>query len=109
MSKVGSIFSNLSIFLISVLIGALYFFFPYFKQRKEVQLKEYIQANKLRLTFSAFFVLGILSRTMFLDLLPRGLNQDELSAGYDAYAIAHFGKDRNGIVMPVHLIAWGSG
>ena len=109
MSKVGSIFSNLSIFLISVLIGALYFFFSYFKQRKEVPLKEYIQANKLRLTFSAFFVLGILSRTMFLDLLPRGLNQDELSAGYDAYAIAHFGKDRNGIVMPVHLIAWGSG
>lgn len=38
-----------------------------------------------------------------------GLNQDEASIGYDAWALLHYGIDRNGVSMPVHLIAWGSG
>ena len=54
-------------------------------------------------------VFGFISRTAFLDLLPGGLNQDEASAGYDAYAIFKYGIDRNGIRYPVHLVAWGSG
>ena len=38
-----------------------------------------------------------------------GLNQDEASAGYEAYSLMKYGEDRNGIKMPVHFIAWGSG
>ena len=41
--------------------------------------------------------------------LNGGLQQDEASIGYEAYAISHFGTDRNGNSYPVHLVAWGSG
>ncbi|WP_148449203.1 hypothetical protein [Paenibacillus ihuae] len=37
------------------------------------------------------------------------MNQDEASIGYDAYAILHYGIDRSGVHLPIHLTAWGSG
>ena len=40
---------------------------------------------------------------------PAGLNQDEASIGYDAWSLLHYGIDRNGYTLPVHLMAWGSG
>ncbi|MBO4330953.1 MAG: glycosyltransferase family 39 protein [Oscillospiraceae bacterium] len=40
---------------------------------------------------------------------PPGLNQDEASAGYDAWAILNYGVDRAGCRLPVLLTAWGSG
>ncbi|KUP26414.1 glycosyltransferase family 39 protein [Paenibacillus sp. DMB5] len=55
------------------------------------------------------FVLGAIVRIVYIGSVPPGLNQDEASIGYDAYAILHYGIDRNGIHLPVHLIAWGSG
>lgn len=55
------------------------------------------------------FVLGALVRILYIGSIPPGLNQDEASIGYDAYAILHYGIDRNGIHLPIHLIAWGSG
>lgn len=57
----------------------------------------------------AIFFIGALLRLIGLDELPAGLNQDEASAGYDAYAILTHGMDRNGYPYPVHLVAWGSG
>ena len=57
----------------------------------------------------AILLLGILVRVVGIAGAPRGFNQDEASAGYDAFAIAKYGIDRNGIHNPVHLIAWGSG
>jgi len=41
--------------------------------------------------------------------IPYGLNQDEASIGYDAFAIGNFGYDRNGFRMPVYPIGFGSG
>ncbi|MNO43859.1 hypothetical protein D3C76_340890 [compost metagenome] len=55
------------------------------------------------------FVLGAIVRIVYLGSIPAGLNQDEASIGYDAYAILHYGIDRNGVHLPIHLIAWGSG
>lgn len=55
------------------------------------------------------FVLGAVVRLVYIGSLPPGLNQDEASIGYDAYAILHYGIDRNGVHLPIHLIAWGSG
>lgn len=52
---------------------------------------------------------GILLRLLWLGDVPGGLNQDEASIGYDAWAILHYGIDRNGFSWPVHLVAWGSG
>ncbi|MBT2293420.1 glycosyltransferase family 39 protein [Paenibacillus albidus] len=55
------------------------------------------------------FLLGAVIRVVYIGSIPPGLNQDEASIGYDAYSILHYGIDRNGIHLPVHLIAWGSG
>ncbi|MHA6485399.1 glycosyltransferase family 39 protein [Paenibacillus sp. strain BS8-2] len=54
-------------------------------------------------------MVGTVVRIWHGGLIPPGLNQDEASVGYDAYAILHYGMDRNGVSLPVHLIAWGSG
>jgi hypothetical protein len=52
---------------------------------------------------------GTLLRVLRLDFVPPGLNQDEASAGYEAWAIANYGIDRNGHSFPVLLESWGSG
>lgn len=53
--------------------------------------------------------LGIAVRFIALGLLPYGLNQDEASAGYDAWALLNYGIDRCGNSWPVLLESWGSG
>src|SRR5919202_426981 len=40
---------------------------------------------------------------------PPPLNQDEASTGYDAFAVMHYGIDRNGFHLPVWFVSWGSG
>ena len=52
---------------------------------------------------------GTALRLLFLEDLPYGLNQDEASAGYDAWALLHSGVDRNGDSWPVLFVSWGSG
>ena len=69
---------------------------------------DYLTGGQLLLLL-AILLLGILVRVVGIADAPRGFNQDEASAGYDAFAIAKYGIDRNGIHNPVHLIAWGSG
>ena len=69
---------------------------------------EYLTGGQLLLLL-AILLLGILVRVVGIADAPRGFNQDEASAGYDAFAILKYGIDRNGIHNPVHLIAWGSG
>ncbi|WP_394200596.1 NPCBM/NEW2 domain-containing protein [Marinagarivorans algicola] len=68
------------------------------------------QLDKYQLTlFICIAVITIATRFIWLGELPGGLNQDEASMGYDAYALLEYGIDRNGIHNPVHMIAWGSG
>lgn len=69
---------------------------------------DYLTGGQLLLLL-AILLLGILVRVVGIGEAPRGFNQDEASAGYDAFAILKYGIDRNGIHNPVHLIAWGSG
>ena len=52
---------------------------------------------------------GATVRLIYLGDIPAGLNQDEASAGYDAWAILEHGIDRHGYRNPVHLVSWGSG
>ena len=54
-------------------------------------------------------LLGCALRLAALDALPYGLNQDEASAGYEAYALLTAGMDRNGDPWPVLFTSWGSG
>ncbi len=55
------------------------------------------------------FFVGIFVRLFLFWKFPQGLNQDEASIGYDAFADVFFGMDRNGWHNPVYSVAWGSG
>lgn len=68
--------------------------------------------NELRrewLAAGALLALGAALRLIALKALPYGLNQDEASAGYEAFALLTAGMDRCGQPWPVLFIAWGSG
>ena len=52
---------------------------------------------------------GAFLRLYLLGEIPSGFNQDEASIGYDSWAIANYGMDRNGDVFPVYPVAWGAG
>ncbi|MCL1829269.1 MAG: glycosyltransferase family 39 protein [Oscillospiraceae bacterium] len=54
-------------------------------------------------------LLGFALRSIYTVSLPFGLNQDEASAGYDAWALLNYGTDRCGNELPVLLESWGSG
>jgi MFS family permease len=54
-------------------------------------------------------VIGLLVRVWSFGDIPPGLNQDEASTAYDAYALIHHGIDRHGYRFPVVLVSWGSG
>ncbi|MDR3149266.1 MAG: hypothetical protein LBT88_04535 [Oscillospiraceae bacterium] len=57
----------------------------------------------------AIVLTGLLFRLPLLSSVPLARNQDEASAGYEAWAILRFGTDRNGNNYPVLLESWGSG
>ena len=65
--------------------------------------------NKYLLPALLLIALGCVLRLWALGALPCGLNQDEASAGYEAWALLHYGIDRCGDSWPVLLTAWGSG
>ena len=48
-------------------------------------------------------------RLLYIGSCPVGFNQDEASAGYEAWALLNYGMDRNGNSMPVLFVSWGSG
>lgn len=52
---------------------------------------------------------GVAVRTVLYGKIPDGVYVDEAATGYDAYAILHYGIDRNGFHNPVQLVSWGSG
>ncbi|NCB51780.1 MAG: hypothetical protein EOM54_07870 [Clostridia bacterium] len=65
---------------------------------------------KTELVWAALLMLFAFAlRLGLLGSLPFGLNQDEASAGYDAWALLNFGVDRCGNHFPVLLESWGSG
>lgn len=105
----SNVLVNILIAILCLLFGAVFYFFPLFKQEEKTDIKNYFNKQKHRLFISVVLVIGFLSRTFLVDIFPGGLNQDEASAGYDAFAIMKYGIDRNNISLPVHLIAWGSG
>lgn len=69
----------------------------------------YNNITSKRIILAMIFVAGFVVRLVAISKYPAGLNQDEASMGYDAYALLNYGIDRNGISYPVHFISWGSG
>lgn len=94
--------------MLSVFFVAGYFYKTVlFQQKKNIQTVW--SDNKYELAMAGIFLAGFLSRLLFIRTMPAGLNQDEASIGYESFAILSQGVDRNGVSIPVHLIAWGSG
>lgn len=57
----------------------------------------------------AIIAVGIAVRIWKFGEIPPGLNQDEASTGYDAFALLYYGIERNGFAFPVVLPSWGNG
>jgi len=74
------------------------------KEKAQRFPRDYVQ-----ILFWVVLLLGILLRACWVGEVPNGLNQDEASMGYDAWSILHYGIDRNGTPLPVHMISWGCG
>ncbi len=68
-----------------------------------------LRRNTQALWTVGLLLLGAVLRFSFLGDLPAGLNQDEASAGYEAWALLHSGMDRCGNSWPVLFVSWGSG
>ncbi len=66
-------------------------------------------ANRSILLLGVILAIATVFRTYKLGEVPYGLNQDEVSTAYDAYAIGYFGIDRAGNSLPLFLESWGSG
>lgn len=58
---------------------------------------------------TAIIAAGCAVRLFALGSIPCGLNQDEAFAGYNAWALLHYGVDSSGYHNPVYFTAWGSG
>lgn len=54
-------------------------------------------------------LLSVFLRTWQFSEIPQGLNQDEVSAAYEAWSLLETGKDRWGNQLPIYFPAWGSG
>jgi 4-amino-4-deoxy-L-arabinose transferase-like glycosyltransferase len=67
------------------------------------------RAGRVDRVLLAAMAVGLLVRVWSFGALPPGLNQDEASTAYDAYALIHHGIDRHGYWLPVVLVSWGSG
>ena len=68
-----------------------------------------LTGEKAWVTATVLILIGSVLRLFFLESLPYGLNQDEASSGYEAWALLSSGIDRNGKSWPVLFISWGSG
>ena len=66
-------------------------------------------ANRSILLLGVILAIATVFRTFKLGEVPYGLNQDEVSIAYDAYAIGYFGIDRAGNSLPLFLESWGNG
>ena len=78
---------------------------------KDVEAKEAkeLSTNATRILLIVIMLLAAAVRLIGLGSIPAGLQQDEASLGYDAFAIAKYGVDRNGFAYPIYPITWGCG
>ncbi|MDA0376532.1 MAG: hypothetical protein O3A80_04460 [bacterium] len=56
--------------------------------------------------FFLILLLGLLVRIYAFGTVPSGVNQDELSTGYDAWSVLHYSIDRNGFRLPMMFVSW---
>lgn len=97
-------------FLFSLLFASPVLFLPVWHSvQKKQTLRDFYFAHRRELILFVILLAGFWVRLWRITATPAGFNQDEASIGYDAWSILNYGIDRNGVFMPVHLVAWGSG
>jgi len=69
----------------------------------------FIKKHWYIITLLLIFAAGVFVRVYDFGNTPYGLNQDEASLGYDAWADITYGMDRNGDHNPIYAEAWNSG
>ena len=94
------VFSCVSIFL------CVFGFCQGLLRKDKIRMKELANPNYILMGI-VFFAAAV--RIFRFNQIPGGINPDEASLGYDAFATAFFGMDRNGVHNPVYAISWGSG
>ena len=77
-------------------------------QKIKEKTKE-IFKDKYNICFGVILIIAILSRILFLEQFPAGIDQDEAGMMYDAYCMAEYGTDRYLNENPVYLINFGGG
>jgi len=70
---------------------------------------DFIKKHWVTIAFIIILSMGIFARIYDFGNTPYGLNQDEASLGYDAWADMTYGMDRNGDHNSIYAAAWGSG
>jgi 4-amino-4-deoxy-L-arabinose transferase-like glycosyltransferase len=65
--------------------------------------------RRVGLALIAITVVAAVMRLWGWPELPAGLGQDEISAGYEGWALLTRGTDRWGMRWPVYFLSWGSG
>lgn len=98
--------------VLEILVAVLVALIPLYKPLLEAvrgRRKEFWKANRWRVFAAAILFVGCGIRLIACESFPIGLNQDEASIGYEAFAVANYGIDRNGNSLPVHFVAWASG
>ena len=63
----------------------------------------------LYLYFTIIGIIFLLTRLISITELPKGLHIDEVSMGYNTWALTNFGTDRYGVSMPIYFNNAGSG
>ncbi len=61
------------------------------------------------LYFTIIGIIFLLTRLIQITELPKGLHIDEVSMGYNTWALTNFGTDRYGVSMPIYFNNAGSG
>ena len=73
------------------------------------KIPEKLLRRKTLILLLSILVLAAFLRFYHLGQIPAGVEEDETSAAYDAYALLTHGTDRWGNPFPIYLPSWGSG
>lgn len=84
-----------------------------FSQRAGNLWKSFLASVKehkwIYLYFTVIGIIFLLTRLIGITVLPKGLHIDEVSMGYNTWALTNFGTDRYGVSLPVYFNNAGSG
>ncbi|MFI3166707.1 MAG: glycosyltransferase family 39 protein [Bacillota bacterium] len=101
--------ANFLLIAFSILFGGIFAYKPLLCMAKAGDKTAEMKKYQSEFILAGIIIIGCLARTVFLEFFPYGLNQDEASIGYEAFSLANYGVDRNGLSYPIHFISWGSG